>query len=124
MRSETSSAARTDVAVFSIDGRCDRDRLWAECRRTRSAANAILTGCEIFVDMAGLIDVAAEVQRITKELEKVQAGIKGKESKLNNEGFVARAPANVVTLEREQLAELQARATSLTQVLADLKKMG
>jgi valyl-tRNA synthetase len=88
------------------------------------AANTILPGCEIFVDMAGLIDVAAEVQRITKELEKVQAGIKGKESKLNNEGFVARAPANVVTLEREQLAELQARATSLNQVLADLNKMG
>ncbi len=86
------------------------------------AANTILSGLEIFVDLAGLIDVAAEMQRITKELEKLQAGIKSKESKLNNAGFVSRAPADVVAQEKAQLDELKGRAASLEGLLNDLKK--
>jgi valyl-tRNA synthetase len=86
------------------------------------AANTILSGLEIFVDLAGLIDVAAETQRITKELEKIHAGIKSKESKLNNAGFVSRAPAEVVALEKSQLEELKGRAGSLETLLQDLKK--
>jgi valyl-tRNA synthetase len=86
------------------------------------AANTILSGLEIFVDLAGLIDVSAETQRITKELEKIQAGIKSKESKLNNAGFVSRAPAEVVALEKSQLEELRGRAASFEALLQDLKK--
>jgi len=86
------------------------------------AANTIFSGLEIFVDLAGLIDVAAETQRITKELEKIQAGIKSKESKLNNAGFVSRAPAVVVAQEKAQLEELKGRAASLEGLLQDLKK--
>ncbi|MDX1963144.1 MAG: valine--tRNA ligase [Pirellulales bacterium] len=86
------------------------------------AANTLLPGLEIFVDLAGHIDVQAEISRNEKELEKLQSGISAKETKLANEGFVARAPAEVVAREREQLAEMQARAANLAQILAELRK--
>ncbi len=80
------------------------------------AANTILSGLEIFVDLAGLIDVSAETQRITKELEKIHAGIKSKESKLNNAGFVSRAPAES-WLKRKPNSKTQGRAASLEGLL-------
>jgi valyl-tRNA synthetase len=84
------------------------------------AANTLLPGLEIIVDLAGHIDVAAELQRTQKELEKLRAGIAAKEAKLGNAGFASRAPAEVVAKEREQLAEMQARAAGLERIEREL----
>jgi valyl-tRNA synthetase len=48
--------------------------------------------------------------------------IKAKESKLNNESFVSRAPANVVQAERDSLAQLHEQLTSVRAALAALRK--
>ncbi len=86
------------------------------------SANFTAAGCDVFVDLAEHIDVAAEIARNEKELEKLRAHIAGKESKLANESFTARAPADVVAREREQLQELRERLESTTAALADLRK--
>lgn len=52
------------------------------------------------VDLAGLIDVEAEVARLDKELERARGDLARVEGKLGNEGFVSRAPAEVVAKER------------------------
>ncbi len=67
------------------------------------SANFAAAGCDVFVDLAEHIDVAAEIARNEKELEKLRGHIAGKENKLANESFTARAPADVVAREREQL---------------------
>jgi valyl-tRNA synthetase len=85
------------------------------------SANFTAAGCEVFVDLAEHIDVAAEIARNEKEVEKLQAGIATKEKKLSNESFTSRAPADVVAREREQLAELRDRLTSTTSALTDLR---
>jgi valyl-tRNA synthetase len=85
------------------------------------SANFTAAGCEVFVDLAEHIDVAAEITRNEKEIEKLQAGIAAKEKKLSNESFTSRAPADVVAREREQLQELRDRLASTTSALADLK---
>jgi valyl-tRNA synthetase len=59
------------------------------------------------------IDVAAEKERISKEITRVQAEIVKAESKLNNESFVARAPAAVVEQENERLADFNATLEKL-----------
>ena len=79
---------------------------------------------EIFVDLAGLIDVEAEMARLKKELERVHKQISGKEQKLSNANFVDRAPADIVDRERSSLLQLQQQAMSLEAALAALGKNG
>jgi valyl-tRNA synthetase len=86
------------------------------------SANFTAAGCEVFVDLAEHIDIAAEITRNEKEIEKLQAAILVKEKKLSNESFTSRAPADVVAREREQLQELRDRLASTTTALNDLKQ--
>ncbi|MGL4474957.1 MAG: valine--tRNA ligase [Shewanella sp.] len=60
---------------------------------------------ELLIPMAGLIDVAAEMARIDKQIEKLAQEAGRIEGKLSNEGFVAKAPAAVIEKERAKLAE-------------------
>ncbi len=85
-------------------------------------AKSALSGLEIYVDLAGFIDVDAEITKNEKEEQRLLGLIKGKESKLNNESFVSRAPANVVQSEREGLAQYQQQLESVRTALAALRK--
>jgi valyl-tRNA synthetase len=85
-------------------------------------AKSALSGLEIYVDLAGFIDVDAEISKNEKEEQRLLGLIKGKESKLNNESFVSRAPANVVQSEREGLAQYQQQLESVRTALAALRK--
>ncbi len=80
-----------------------------------------ITGGELFVDLAGLIDVGAEIARKQKEIDNLAGVIRGKEAKLSNESFVARAPADVVAKERESLAEAKQRLAAAESVLVELR---
>ena len=70
--------------------------------------------------LSELVDLAAERERVAKELEKARNGLRITEGKLSNEKFVAHAPENVVNAEREKvtkyqelIAKLEASAKSL-----------
>ncbi len=82
-----------------------------------------LTGIDVYVDLKGLIDVSAEIDRTQKELSKLESLIAGKEKKLSNKNFVDRAPADVVQKERENLDELRQRVEKSEAALAELKSL-
>ncbi|ART80858.1 valine--tRNA ligase [Oceanisphaera avium] len=63
---------------------------------------------ELLLPMAGLIDKEAELARLQKELDKTHSEIKRLEGKLNNAGFVAKAPAAVVAIEQGKLEDYKA----------------
>lgn len=84
-------------------------------------AKVALPGLEIYVDLAGFIDVEAEIARNEKEREKVIGFIAAKEKKLANASFVDRAPAEVVAQERASLEELRERLASIEAALASLR---
>ncbi len=78
-------------------------------------------GMEVTLDLGQFIDVAAEIQRNEKLLENIVKQIAGKQSKLSNENFVGRAPADVVEKERESLTALQQQQESIDMALRKLK---
>jgi len=76
------------------------------------AATSLVGEMEILVPMAGLIDPDAELQRLAKEIEKLEKDIARIKGKLGNASFVDKAPSAVVAKEREKLdAQKQALAT-------------
>jgi valyl-tRNA synthetase len=70
--------------------------------------------------LEGLIDVAAERLRLTKEIEKIQGEVKKSEGKLGNASFVERAPPEVVEQEQARLVEWRTKLAQLGEMLAAL----
>ena len=83
-------------------------------------ANVALSGMEIFVDLANLIDVAAEIERKQQEKARLVGFIAAKRKKLENKSFVERAPAAVVQGERDSLKDLEDQQAAVTAVLERL----
>ncbi len=84
------------------------------------SANVAMPGVEIFVDLADLIDVEAEIGRKEKERDKLDGLIAAKQKKLSNENFTSRAPAEVVEQERANLKELEEQHAATVAVLERL----
>jgi valyl-tRNA synthetase len=87
------------------------------------AATALLGRMRILVPLAGLIDVAGEQQRLSKQLSRVRDDLAKTERKLSNEQFVANAPIAVVDKERGRAAELAQRAAQLRKQLERLAEI-
>ena len=85
---------------------------------------AITTDAKLYMPLAELLDVAKEIERINKELKKAQTDYDRINGKLSNEGFLAKAPEQVVAAEREKAAKLNALIENLTASIKNLEAMG
>ena len=75
---------------------------------------------ELFVPLAGMIDLDEERARLRRAIEEKQGFLAGVERKLRNEQFVSRAPEEVVQRERQKAADATAELQMLRTNLADL----
>ena len=85
-------------------------------------AQISLKDLELFVDLEGLIDLDAEIARLDKERVRLAGLIAGKEKKLANADFTARAPADVVEKERASLADVRTQLATTEQSLAEFRR--
>ena len=76
---------------------------------------------QVLIPLTGLIDVAALQAKLQKKLDKVQQDIKSLTGRLNNPGFVNKAPAEVIQGANNDLAEAQKQAEILQERLDRLK---
>ena len=97
--------------------------LLSESEKAPLSAIQLVDNMEILVPMAGLIDVAAEVARLKKEIEKTDKEFARINGKLNNQNFVAKAPAAVVDKEKSKLADIEAARNKLDEQLSQLAKI-
>ena len=79
---------------------------------------------KLYIPMGQLVDVAKELDRINKELEKNRKFLASLEAKLSNEKFVGRAPEAVVNAEREKAVKTRELITSLEESFAAMQKLG
>ncbi|HMQ33481.1 MAG TPA: valine--tRNA ligase [Chloroflexaceae bacterium] len=120
---ERTAALRSQAALIARLGRVKADELTiveALDEKPRQAASIVLGEVECYLPLAGMIDLEAERARLRKELEAAEADVGRREAKLANEGFTARAPANVVAREREGLETARAAAERLRARLGEL----
>jgi valyl-tRNA synthetase len=73
---------------------------------------------EFFVNLAGELDVEAEIENLQRELEYTLGFKKSVEAKLSNERFVQNAKADVVDKERQKLADAEAKIVTIQEALA------
>jgi len=79
-----------------------------------ATANAVLqNGATVSIPLGDLVDIDRECARLKAESDRLAGAIRGQESKLGNQQFVTRAPADVVEREREKLASWREQAGSL-----------
>ncbi len=76
-------------------------------------AGAVTADAKLYMPMAQLVDVAKELERVEKELDKAQKNFSAIECKLSNEKFTSRAPEAVVKAEREKAEKLHTLISQL-----------
>jgi len=79
----------------------------------KSTATAVVDNVELFLPLAGLIDLEIEKQRMKKEIDRITSQIQGLEKKLSNENFLAKAPEKVVQQEKEKLSNFKQKLNKL-----------
>ena len=85
------------------------------------SASVEIGSMKVELDLSGTVDVVAERARLEKDLVTAQKDMKTAEVKLNNEGFMAKAPESVVAEIRERMAATSADIERITAQLAALK---
>ncbi len=91
-----------------------------ESYQAEKSISAVAAGIKIFMPVAGLVDVAKEKERLSKEYVQLEAEIGKIESRINSDSFVAKAPPQVVTKEREKLAAFKDKAAKIKERLEQL----
>ncbi len=87
------------------------------------AMTAVVTGCELFLPLTGLINIEEEIARLQKEWEKWNDEVERVQKKLSNENFVNRAPEAVVNEERRKEADYLAKRTTVEERIKELKNV-
>ena len=84
---------------------------------TLATANAT-----IYMPLADLVDIAKELERLSKEKDRAAQGLARIEAKLSNQGFVSKAPAEVVEGQRQQAEKYRALIAKLEESMAQMSR--
>ena len=120
---QSTAMLQSQHAIISRLGRVAADKLTIEptiADRPTQATTLVIAPTEVILPLAGMIDLAAERERLTKELDKATQDIERRTAKLANENFVAKAKPDIVQKERDALAAQELAAATLRERLASL----
>ncbi|KPJ99796.1 MAG: valine--tRNA ligase [Desulfobacterales bacterium SG8_35] len=98
-------------------------RILSEGKRPGGAASYIFNEIEIFVPLAGLVDVEQELAKLEKEQGRVSQQLEKIEAKLGNSKFLANAPAEVVAGEKEKQETFSAKLAKIEESMERLKHL-
>ena len=103
------SLARVNVAEVS-----------AEAEKPAASNATLVSGCEVYCHLEGLVDFEAERARLSKEREKLEKDVAKLDKKLSNPGYLAKAKPEIVEKDKAKRAELAAKLELVAQQIAEL----
>ena len=103
------SLARVNVAGVS-----------AEAEKPAASNATLVSGCEVYCHLEGLVDFEAERARLSKEREKLEKDVAKLEKKLSNPGYLAKAKPEIVEKDKAKRAEFAAKLELVAQQIAEL----
>ncbi len=109
-----------NAAVIKGLAKLENLTISADAAKPEGAASAVISGIQLYLRLAGVIDVEKEKARLAKELADAEKYAEAQARKLENADFVARAPEKVIAGEREKLAAAKDKAAKLKEQLASL----
>lgn len=89
-----------------------------KCEVTPDMVQHVFKECTILLPLKGVVDFAAERERLNKELDILNKNIEGYVRKLSNASFIERAPAQVVAEEKRRQAEAEEKKAKVEEALA------
>jgi valyl-tRNA synthetase len=113
VETELSSVRRlARVGVLTVDGGST----------TGAGAHSVLkNGTELFLPLEGIIDLDRERERLAEEIGRLSGQLDGTEGKLKNQGFLEKAPPEVVQKEREKALSLEEQLAKLREKLTSIE---
>ncbi len=118
---ELARQLETQINYIALLAKADEVRVGEQLEQPGASGSAVLSGIEVYVPLAGLIDIDVEKQRLEKEIAKFEKLLKGLNGKLSNKGFVDKAPPDVVERERQRQVEYGENLQKLQAGLERLK---
>lgn len=118
---EQSEMLKAQTPLIEFLARTEQPQLTAQLTAKPEQAMSLLAGnVEIYLPLAGLLDIEKELARLDKESNSTLQEITRVQNKLANEAFVTRAKTEVVQKERDRLVELEDRLSKLRERRAEL----
>ena len=109
-----------DQWIFKHLQKIGKLTLGEDLEKPKACATAIVEGHEVWIPLEGHIDTDKEVDRIEKEIQRLEGFLKGINGKLNNSNFVDNAPEAVVEKERKKQQDTEQNLATLRKQLEDL----
>ncbi len=106
-----------------IERFCNPEKLemGIDLKTPEKAMTAVVTGVDLFLPLAGLINIEEEIARLEKELEKWTKEVSRVQGKLNNEKFVSKAPQKVVDEEKAKEKDYLEKQATVKERIQELK---
>ncbi|MBD1381191.1 valine--tRNA ligase [Metabacillus arenae] len=92
-----------------------------ELPAVEKAMTAVVTGAELILPIEGLINIEEEVKRLEKELDKLNKEVERVQNKLGNEGFLKKAPAQVINEEKAKESDYVEKRAAVLARISELK---
>lgn len=88
----------------------------------KKSVSAVLGKLQLFLEVEGLLDIESEINKLNKEIGILSQDVKSKESRLKNQEFIKKAPAEVVDKEKESLLSNKEKLIGLRKIINELKE--
>ena len=89
---------------------------------TEKTVSAVCASAEIRIPLGELVDIGKEIKRLQKETDRLEGEIRRAQLKLSNEGFLTKAPAELVEKEREKIVVNQGMLENLCKRITELQE--
>ncbi len=86
------------------------------------AVSVVLAEATVYIPFSDLVDISAEIERLTKEQKKLEGELKRSQNMLSNEKFLSKAPAEKIAEEKEKQQKYQQTYDQITERLKQLQK--